>query len=283
MSRFAYVNGRYLPHQEASTHIEDRGYQFADGIYEVIAVVKGNFIDFQEHLDRLEYSLAELKIPSPVPRRALVHICQEIIRLNRLEDAMIYIQVSRGIAPRYHSFPKNPQPVLVVTTRHVNQRHLMANKAHGVAAITLLDSRWARPDIKSISLLPNILSKQQAEEQGCYEAILHKADGTVTEASATNVWIVRQGGILQTHPLSHSILGGITRQRLIKLAQQNGIQVEEKAFTVRELKSAQEVLLSASVSGITPVIKVDQTIIGEGKAGSVARTLMQLYLVYTGG
>ncbi|MBW8309088.1 MAG: D-amino-acid transaminase [Candidatus Paracaedibacteraceae bacterium] len=283
MSRFAYANGRYVPHQEASTHIEDRGYQFADGIYEVIAVVKGNFIDFQEHLDRLEYSLTELKIPSPLPRGALIHICQEVIRLNRLQDAMIYIQVSRGIAPRYHSFPKDPHPILIITARHVNQRQLMANKAHGVATITLLDSRWARPDIKSISLLPNILSKQQAEEQGCYEAILHKADGTVTEASATNVWIVRKDGVLQTHPLSHSILGGITRQRLIKLAQQNGIPVEEKAFAVAELKSAQEVFLSGSVSGITPVIKVDQTIIGDGKTGNITGHLMQLYLDYTGG
>ncbi|AIK95495.1 D-amino-acid transaminase [Candidatus Odyssella acanthamoebae] len=283
MSRFAYVNGQYVPQPEASTHIEDRGYQFADGIYEVIALVKGNFIDFQEHLDRLDYSLAELRILSPLSRPALVHICQEIIRLNRLQDAMIYIQVSRGIAPRYHSFPKDPRPILVVTARHVNQRQLMANKAKGVAAITLLDNRWARPDIKSISLLPNILSKQQAEEQGCYEAILYKPDGTVTEASATNVWIVRKDGVLQTHPLSQSILGGITRQRLIGLVQQNGITVEEKAFSLTELKSAQEVILSASVSGITPVTKVDQTVIGDGQPGAITQKLMKLYLDYTGG
>jgi D-alanine transaminase len=283
MSRFAYVNGRYVSHAEASTHIEDRGYQFADGIYEVIAIVKGNFIDFHQHLDRLDYSLTELRIPSPLPRPALVHICREVLRLNRLQDAMVYIQVSRGIAPRYHSFPKNPRPILVVTARYVNQRQLMANKAQGVAAITLLDTRWARPDIKSISLLPNILSKQQAEDQGCYEAILYKPDGIVTEASATNVWIVRKDNILQTHPLSSSILGGITRQRLIDLATQNGITVEEKAFSLTELNSAQEIMLSASVSGITPVTKINQTIIGNGQPGPITQKLMQLYLDYTGG
>lgn len=283
MSRFAYVNGRYVSHQQATTHIEDRGYQFADGIYEVIALVKGNLIDFREHLGRLDYSLAELNIPSPMPRQAFAHICQEVIRLNRLHDGMLYIQVSRGIAPRSHNFAHNIRPVVVITARHVNQRQFMLSKAKGVATITLPDNRWSRPDIKSISLLPNILGKQQAIDTGCYEAIFYQPNGIVTEASATNVWIVRQDGVLQTHPISQHILGGITRQRIITLARQNNIEIAEKPFSLPELKSAKEVILSASVSGITPVIKVDDTIINQGKPGSIASKLMNLYLDYTGG
>lgn len=283
MSRFAYVNGRYVSHQQATTHIEDRGYQFADGIYEVIALVKGNLIDFREHLGRLDYSLAELNIPSPMPRQAFAHICQEVIRLNRLHDGMLYIQVSRGIAPRSHNFAHNIRPVVVITARHVNQRQFMLSKAKGVVTITLPDNRWSRPDIKSISLLPNILGKQQAIDTGCYEAIFYQPNGIVTEASATNVWIVRQDGVLQTHPISQHILGGITRQRIITLARQNNIEIAEKPFSLPELKSAKEVILSASVSGITPVIKVDDTIINQGKPGSIASKLMNLYLDYTGG
>ncbi|WP_010301033.1 D-amino-acid transaminase [Candidatus Odyssella thessalonicensis] len=283
MPRFAYVNGRYLPHQEATTHIEDRGYQFADGVYEVMVLVKGNLIDLDQHLDRLDYSLGQLRIPAPLSRLALIHICREVIRLNRLHDAMVYIQVSRGIAPRLHCFNPGLRPVVVVTAYHVNQRQLMLSKASGVRVITKPDSRWARPDIKSISLLPNILGKQEAAEKGCYEAILYQADGTVTECNATNVWIVRADGALQTHPLAQCILGGITRHRIINLAQANHIAVEEKAFSLVELKAAKEVFLSASVSGITPVIQIDETVINSGLPGEISLKLMNLYMDYTGG
>lgn len=283
MPRFAYVNGRYLPHQEATTHIEDRGYQFADGVYEVMALVKGNLIDLDQHLDRLDYSLAQLRIPAPLSRFALIHICREVIRLNRLRDAMVYIQVSRGIAPRTHCFNPGLRPVVVVTAYHVNQRRLMLSKASGVRVITKPDSRWARPDIKSISLLPNILGKQEAAEKGCYEAVLYQADDTVTECNATNVWIVRADGVLQTHPLAQCILGGITRHRIINIAQANHITVEEKAFSLVELKAAKEVFLSASVSGITPVIQIDETVINSGLPGEISLKLMNLYMDYTGG
>lgn len=283
MSRFSYVNGCYIYHQDALTHIDDRGYQFADGVYEVIALVKNQLIDALPHLDRLDYSLQELKIVNPIPRTALLHICQEVIRLNRLSDAMIYIQITRGIAPRYHSFPKsNPRPSIVITVRPVNIRKLVMAKANGVAAITIPDGRWARPDIKSLSLLPNILGKQKAEEQGCYEAILYKPDGTVTEACATNVWIVKPDQTLQTHPLSQSILGGITRQRLIQIIKENGLTSKEEAFALTDLKSASEVFLSASISGITPIVKIDGTPVGSGSTGPITQKLMHLYLDYAG-
>lgn len=282
MSRIAYVNGRYVPHAQATTHIEDRGYQFADGIYEAVAFVNGRFIDLSEHLDRLDHSLAEISITKSLTRPVLVHICHEIMRLNRLTNGLIYLQVTRGIAPRFHGFPEpGTKPVVVMTARHTNQRHFMESKRQGVCAMTLPDTRWMRPDIKSISLLPNVLGKQKAIDNNCYDAILYRPDGTVTETNAANVWIVRQDGTLQTHPASPLILDGITRQRLIRIARADGLALEEKAFSLDELKTAKEIILSAS-SGVVPVIQLDRGAVGSGQTGAICHRLIDLYMDYTG-
>jgi D-alanine transaminase len=279
MSRIAYVNGQYVPHAYGVTHIEDRGYQFADGVYEVIYYAHGHLVDAQEHLERLAYSLKELAIAPPMSEQALRHVIDEVVRLNRLQQGMVYIQISRGIAPRNHIFPASGQASLVVTTRPFDQQKCMAEKASGVKAISMEDMRWKRPDIKTISLLPNVLGKQKALDAGAYDALLIN-NGYVTESNVANVWIVRLDGTLQTHPAGEHILNGITRQRLILLARDKGYNVVEAAFTLEEVLQAREVFLSGSVSGIIPIIQVDQSQIFDGKPGPVVKDLSAMYQVY---
>jgi D-alanine transaminase len=280
MSRIAYVNGQYLPHLYGVIHIEDRGYQFADGVYEVIYYADGHLIDAQEHLNRLKYSLAELQIISPMPEKALTHVMKEVIRRNRLKRGMVYVQISRGVAPRNHAFPKQCHASLVITTRPFDQQKFMAEKYQGVKVISLPDMRWARPDIKTIALLPNVLCKQKAIESNAYDAILINKDGFVTESSVANLWMLRSDGVLQTHPADHQILNGITRQRLIQIARKEGFQVEESPFTLSELLEAQEIFLSSSVAGIIPVVQVDQQKIRGSKPGKVVDQLSQCYQRY---
>lgn len=282
MSRIAYVNGTYVPHQSATTHIEDRGYQFADGVYEVVALVNRCLLELEPHLDRLDYSLGELKIVSPMPRPALRHIIQQVIKKNRLHDGMIYIQVTRGCAARTHEFPSNVTPILVVTCRYVCQKKIYSRKQKGVKVISLPDIRWGRCDIKSIALLPNVLGKQQAIEQGAYEAILINQNGFITETNSTNFWIVRETGILQTYPASADILNGITRQRLKKLAISLGMTVLEQPFTLEEATTAPEAFLSSSVSGIIPVIQINDNKIGTGQPEKIVTKLIQSYEQFSG-
>lgn len=277
MSRIAYVNGSYVPHPQATTHIEDRGYQFADGVYEVVALVGGKLLDFEPHLDRLDYSLNELKLAKPVARPVLRHIIHTVLRKNRLQDGMVYLQVTRGVATRNHEFPQHTRPVLVVTCRYVCRKKIEMTKQQGVKVISLPDIRWARPDIKSISLLPNILGKQQAVEKGAYEAILINQDGFVTETNSTNFWIMPERGVLQTHPASQDILNGITRQRLIQLASSLGIKIKEQPFTLVDAYAAEETFLSSSISGIVPVIQIDDCQIGTGQPGNIVSQLNQSY------
>ncbi len=278
--RIAYVNGAYVPHTQAAVHIDDRGYQFADGVYEVICLVRGQFVDFKEHLDRLDLSLSGLRMPSPFDRHLLTHICHEVIRLNRIKDGIVYIQITRGVAPRYHGFPDHAEPSIVVTVKYSNQRQAAAKCVQGLAAITLPDSRWARPDIKSISLLPNILSKQHALEAGAYDAILYNSDGFVTESSTTNVWVVDAKGQLRTPPLSGKILAGITRQRLITLLTAEGVVIDESPLSLSELRQAQEIMLSASVLGVIPIVRLDGHPVGDGQTGEMAKLMGRLYLDY---
>lgn len=277
MSRIAYVNGAYVPHQSATTHIEDRGYQFADGVYEVVALMGGELLDLEPHLDRLDYSLAALKIDSPMARPALRHIIGHLLEKNRLQDGMVYLQVTRGVAARNHEFPQKTAPVLVVTCRYVCQDKINHLKRDGVKVISLPDGRWSRPDIKSISLLPNILGKQQAVENGAYEAILINRDGFVTETNSTNFWIMPRQGVLQTYPVSQDILNGITRQRLMQLAAPLGIKIQEQPFTLDEALRAQEAFLSSSVSGIVPVVQINDDKIGTGQPGKIVSQLIQSY------
>lgn len=278
MSRIAYVNGRYVRHAEASVHIEDRGYQFSDGVYEVCGVRDGKLMDEELHLARLERSLGELRIGLPMPMSALRHVLREVVRRNRIANGLVYFQVTRGVAPRDHPFPPaGVRPALVVTAKRLNEVRVMAAVEKGVAVVTRPDLRWARRDIKSVALLPNILAKQSAREAGAYEAWLVDGEGFVTEGSSTNAWIVDQEGRVVTRPAGPDILSGITRHVLIEAARREGIEVVERPFTVEEAKAAREAFISASSAIIIPVVRIDDTAIGNGARGSVTLRLRQAY------
>ncbi len=276
MSRIAYVNGRYVPHEQAAVHIEDRGYQFADGVYEVCGIKDGLLIDETRHLDRLERSLAELRIPMPVTRAALRVILRETVRCNRVRDGIVYLQVTRGVAPRDHAFSRTLIPSMVVTAKRSDPAKLAKGRT-GVAVVTRPDQRWARRDIKSVALLPNILAKQSARDAGAYEALLVDDKGFVTEGSSTNVWIVDREGRLITRPLGHDILNGVTRQVLVEAAKAEGIELVERPFTVEEAANAAEIFLSASSVPVIPVIRLDGKPVGEGKPGPVGARLRAAY------
>ena len=282
MSRIAYVNGRYAPHGEARVHIEDRGYQFADGVYEVIAVVGGRLVDGEPHLDRLERSLAELEIAMPMARGPLRVVMDETLRRNGVRDGMVYLQVSRGVARRDHPFPRGVRPALVVTARR-SVFPLDPDAVTGAKVVTAPDIRWGRCDIKSISLLPNVLAKQQAIEAGAYETWMFDGDGHVTEGSATNAWILSRDGRVVTRPLSTAILGGITRQTLLRLARDAGVDVEERSFSVDEAKGAREAFITSTTNLLKPVTQIDDAVIGNGEPGETSRRLLGLYLAYSRG
>ena len=276
MSRIAYVNGHYVQHAEAAVHIEDRGYQFADGVYEVCGIRNGKLVDETRHLDRLERSLSELRIPMPVSRRAMQHLLRETVRRNRIRNGIVYLQVTRGVAPRDHAFPKASIPALVITAKRADPSKL-AKAETGVAVVTRPDQRWARRDIKSVALLPNILAKQSAREAGAYEALLVDDHGEVTEGSSTNAWIVDKEGRLITRPLGHDILNGVTRQVLVEAARAEGIEVVERPFTVEEAKGASEVFISASSVPVIPVISIDGKPVSGGKPGPLGARLRAAY------
>jgi D-alanine transaminase len=279
MARFAYVNGRYVPHGEAAVHIEDRGYQFADGVYEVVPIIHGKMIDEDPHLDRLEYSLRELRIGWPVGRAALKLILREMLRRNGLQNGLLYLQITRGVAPRDHKFPKAAKPALVVTTKRLKPTApgLVEN---GVRVISVRDIRWERRDIKSISLLPNILAKQEAVEAGAFEAWQVDADGFVTEGTSTNAWIVTKDGVIVTRTADHDILNGITRQAVLRLTNAAGVSFEERSFTLDEAKAAREAFLTSSSGHVLPITRIDDQVIGDGKPGAVTRRLRSAYLDY---
>jgi len=279
MSRIAYVNGRYLPHREAFVHIDDRGYQFADGVYEVIAIERGRLVDEGLHLRRLGRSLAELEIAEPMPEASLKTIMREVIRRNRVRDGIIYIQMTRGVAPRDHAFPRYARTQVVMTAR----RSKLANPkilAEGAQVITLPDLRWARCDIKSIALLPNILGKQQAREAGAYEAWQVDSDGNVTEGTSTNAWIVTAAGEVVTRAATHAILNGVTRLGVIRVIEQAGLKFVERPFSVGEAKQAREAFLTSTTAYVTPVVRIDDSVVGNGKPGPLARELGTFYRRY---
>ncbi|HEY4343208.1 MAG TPA: D-amino-acid transaminase [Parvibaculum sp.] len=278
MSRIAYVNGSYLRHAEASVHIEDRGYQFSDGVYEVCGVRGGQLMDEDMHLERLQRSLKELRIAMPMALPALRHVLREVVRRNRIQNGMVYFQVTRGVAPRDHPFPPaGTRPAIVVTAKRLNETRVAASVEKGVAVITMPDQRWARRDIKSVSLLANILAKQAAREVGAYEAWLVDKDGFVTEGSSTNAWIVDKDGRVVTRALSSDILPGVTRRVLLEAAKREGIEIVERPFTVEEARTAREAFISASSAIIIPVVRIDETSIGNGAPGSVTMRLRQAY------
>jgi len=278
LSRIAYVNGRYLRHDEAGVHIEDRGYQFSDGVYEVVGVRGGLLMDEDYHLQRLVRSLSELKIAMPMGLASLRQVIRHVVRRNGIRDGLVYLQVTRGVARRDHPFP-NPavRPSIVITAKRLNEERIQKVVRDGVRVITLPDQRWARRDIKSISLLANILAKQAAREAGAYEAWLVDRDGMVTEGSSTNAWIVDGEGRLVTRSLGPDILPGVTRRVLLEAAAHEGLEVVERAFSVEEAYSAAEAFISASTAIIIPVVKIDDHAIGQGTPGSITIRLRNAY------
>jgi D-alanine transaminase len=279
MQKISYVNGRYVPHHQAAVHIEDRGYQFADGIYEVIALENGVLVDGGPHLERLERSLASLEIRTPMSQAAMKAVMTHLFRLNHCRNGCIYIQVTRGVAKRNHDFPKGVEPALVMTVSGPKTPS-DAQRAEGVASITYADIRWGRRDIKSVSLLPNILAKEQAVRAKVREAWLHEEDGTVTEGSSSNTYLVSEKGVVITHPANLRILGGITRHTVLNLAREAGIGIEERPFTLSEIGTAREAFLTSTTSRVLPVVKMDGKAIGQGRPGEVTQKLMRLYDEY---
>jgi len=277
MARYAYVNGRYVDHRQARVHIEDRGYQLADGVYEVVGVSDGRLIDEAPHIDRLDRSLRELRIAWPVSRAALSYIVRELMRRNRLRDGLVYIQVTRGVARRDHAFPTTPiKPALVLTTK--NTKRAEADPGPGIAVKSQPDIRWERCDIKTVALLPNVLAKQAAREVGAYEAWLVDRDGRVTEGASTNAWIVTHDDELVTRQTDTGILAGITRLTLKSLAKDLQLKVVERPFTLAEAKRAKEAFISSATSFVTPVVKIDGEPVGDGKVGPTARRLREEYV-----
>ncbi|MBW7912091.1 MAG: D-amino-acid transaminase [Alphaproteobacteria bacterium] len=281
MPRIAYVNGRYIPHQSAQIHIEDRGFQFADGIYEVIALMDGELRDEVGHLDRLERSLGEIGIAMPMPRRVLQIAMREMVRRNRIKNGALYIQVSRGIAARDFKFPSPAvRPTLVMTLRHMTF-DIPARKAAAKPVITVPDIRWKRRDIKSTALLGQVLAKQIAVNEGAAEAWMVDDDGFITEGASSNAWIIDAKGRLITRPAAHNaILKGVTRSALQALCKQEGIELVERAFTPKEAYKAREAFTSSATALIMPVSSIDGHKIGNGKIGPVTDKLYDLYMEY---
>ena len=276
MSRIAYVNGQYVPHRVASVHVEDRGYQFSDGVYEVVLVYGGKMIDEAPHLDRLDRSLDELRIDRPMSRAALQQVMREVVRRNRIDTGLLYMQVTRGVSRRDHPFPKDVAPAVVLTAKRITPPSAeWIDK--GVKAITIPDIRWKRPDIKSVSLLPNVLGKQAAREAGAYEAWQVDEDGYVTEGTSTNAWIVTKDNELVTRHANVEILNGITRLTLLALAEQHGLIFVERKFTVEEAKDAREAFVSSATSFVTPVTQLDDAVIGNGRAGTMSLRMREAY------
>jgi D-alanine transaminase len=274
MSRIAYVNGRYLPLRDAKVHVEDRGYQFGDGVYEVCEVRDGRLIDERRHLERLQRSLGELRIRLPMTLRALDVVFHEVVERNRIGYGIVYLQITRGVARRDHAFPVVPvKPSIVVTARSLNKARNEALADKGIAVVTVPDNRWGRVDIKTIGLLPNVLARQAAIEQGARDAWFVDSDGAVTEAASANAWIVTAAGTVVTRPADHAILRGITRTVLLDVIKAQGLKLEERAFTLKEAHSAREAFITSASQIVLPVVRIDDHSIGNGAPGLLATAL----------
>jgi D-alanine transaminase len=283
MTRIAYVNGRYLPHRDARVHIDDRGYQFGDGIYEVVHVFGGRLVDEGLHLDRLDRSLREMRLASPCGRDALRAVMREVMRRNRLESGLLYMQVTRGVARREHFFPAAATPsALVVTMRRV-PAYPVDVEAWTASAITLPDQRWARCDIKTTNLLPNVLARQAARDAGASEALFIDAGGNLTEGAATSVWVVDAGGRLLLRRQDEHILPGCTRAALLQLMADHDVSVVEAPCSLAALRGAREIFLTSATSFVKPVLKLDGAKVGDGVVGPVARRLFEIFARHVHG
>jgi len=278
MSRIAYVNGRYVPHTDATVSVEDRGFQFADGIYEVISIYNGHYVDEIPHLDRWDRSLAALSLPPAMPRVAMRQAMARMIRRNRVRDGILYMQLTRGTARRDAPFPtRSTRPSFVMTARNQNLPAVAQVEAGG-SLLSVPEIRWKRCDVKSVALLPNVLAKQKAREHGASEALfVRDEDGIVTEGGSTNAFMVSAEGTLVTHPTGNAILGGITRDRVLQLARASGLTVEERPFTLEEAKSAREVFITSTTMAVMPIVQIDNAVIANGQSGSNSLNLHRLY------
>ncbi|MBI3705220.1 MAG: D-amino-acid transaminase [Rhizobiales bacterium] len=278
MSRIAYVNGRYLPLSHAAVSIEDRGYQFADGVYEVCEVRAGRLVDERRHMARLDRSLREIHLARPMSAKALSAVLHETVRRNRVYDGIVYLQITRGVARRDFAFPPADTPVsVVVTARGSDRARLEQLAADGIAVITVPDSRWRRVDIKSVALLPNVLAKQAAREQGAREAWLVDEAGRVTEGASSNAWIVSRDGKLITRSLGNDILAGVTRSVVVDVVKAQGLAFEERAFSVEEAYAAREAFVTSASQIVLPVVRIDGRPIGNGAPGLIATALRRDY------
>jgi len=277
MPRIAYVNGRYLPHADAAVHIEDRGYQFADGVYEVCEVARGYIVDMKRHLDRLSRSLDELRIDWPMSRKALEVVLREVVGRNRVVNGLVYVQVTRGVAGRDFLFPADTKPSLVITAKKVDPALADKRAESGIKVITVPENRWDRVDIKSVGLLPNVLAKQKAKEAGAQEAWFVDTDGNVKEGGSSNAWIVTTDGVMVTRPAEHGILRGITRTTLFDVAKKLGLVIEERGFSVAEAKAAREAFISSATTIAMPVVAIDGQPVANGHPGSVVAALRKAF------
>ncbi|MBP1915286.1 D-amino-acid transaminase [Lederbergia galactosidilytica] len=269
------VNDQLIERTEAVIDIEDRGYQFGDGVYEVIRIYDGMAFTADEHLDRFFHSAEKIKMEMPFDKQQMLQFIEQLIKENNLQDGSIYMQVTRGATARNHLFPgKDIKPVLTAYTKEVARPE--EKLENGVKAMVTEDIRWLRCDIKSLNLLPNVLAKQEAKEQDCYEAILHR-NGTVTEGSSSNAYIIKDGKII-THPATNLILNGITRQVILQLCQANQIPVAEEEFHLDDLKTADEIFVSSTTSEVMPIVQLDGQSIGDGKPGPLTKKLQSLFL-----
>jgi D-alanine transaminase len=278
MSRIAYVNGRYLPMRAATVHVEDRGYQFGDGVYEVCEVRGGRLIDERRHMARLLRSLDELRIRVPMSLASLGIVLREVVARNRVSYGVVYLQITRGVARRDHAFPvPDVPPSVVVTARALNRARNETLASKGIAVFTVLDNRWGRVDIKTIGLLPNVLARQAAIEQGARDAWFVDASGNVTESASGNAWIVTQAGTVVTRPADNAILRGITRTVLFEVIKAQGLAAEERAFTLTEAYATREAFITSASQIVMPVVKIDDRPVGNGQPGPIATALRRAF------
>jgi D-alanine transaminase len=278
MSRIAYVNGRYLPLAAASVNIEDRGYQFSDGVYEVCEVKGGRLIDERRHVERLGRSLSELRIAMPMAAESLGVIMREVVRRNRVRWGIVYLQITRGVSRRDHAFPPaGTRPSIVVTARNLDQANAEKLATEGVAVISVPENRWERVDIKSVSLLPNVLAKQTAREHGAREAWFVDKQGFVTEGSSSNAWIVTKNNTVVTRHVDHAILKGITRTVVLDIIAAQGFKLDVRPFTMDEAYQAKEAFITSASQTVMPVVKIDGRPVGNGAPGLLSTALRKDY------
>ena len=276
------MNGRYRPHRDADVHIEDRGFQFADGVYEVCEIRNARIVDERRHMERLQRSLGELRIRPPMSLKALSVVLHETVRRNRVVDGLVYLQITRGVARRDFGFPPaGTSPSVIVTARHLDRMRGERAAAEGITVVTMPETRWARVDIKSVALLPNVLAKQAAREQGTQEAWFVDSRGFVTEGASSNAWIVTRDRKVVTRPTGREILRGITRTVLLDVLAAQGLVLEERPFTVAEVLAAGEAFVTAASQIVTPVIRIDGKPIGDGRPGPIAAALRREFHRHT--